>query len=258
MPDLQTVVFHEPKAGMSADEWEDGAGHRDADPVVGRPARLVVADGAAEAYDAIVWVDQLVTSFVGPDGPAALEPDDLDRWFGAMQERWVEGARKFPNVFAEHKFRTMGSFATLLGCDVHGLDGPRPYWRGVALGDAVLFQLRKGEGVVAQLPDIEAEAFGINPDGVFTQPSQRARMRAGLAFTGHDLRPDDVLYLTTDALAQWLLRRDCWAEVAAIEHPRVFRRWVVEQRERGMKNDDVTMLRAEVTAGDVEVLVLCR
>jgi hypothetical protein len=258
MPDLQVVVFHEPKVGVADSEWEDGAGHRAADPATGRPARLMVADGAAEAYDPVLWVGQLVTSFVGPDGPAALDADGVDAWFGRMQERWVETPRAFHNVFAEHKFRTKGSFATLLGCDVHGLDGPQPYWQGVALGDAVLFQLRAGQGKVAQLPKIEADGFGINPDGVSTQPSQRSRMRDRLVFFEHDLRPDDVLYLTTDALAQWLLERDCWAQVAAIGHPRAFRRWVAEQRAAGMKNDDVTLLRAAVTADDVEALVLCR
>ena len=258
MPDLQTVVFHEAKAGASDSEWEDCAAHRAADPPANRPARLVVVDGAAEAYDPVFWVGQLVASFIGADGPMALEADYLDAWFALMQERWAETPREFHNVFAEHKFRTKGSFATLLGCDVHGLDGPRPHWTGVALGDAVLFQFRPGVGVVAQLPDIKADAFGINPDGMSTQPSQRLRMRDRLVFVGHDLRPADVLYLTTDALAQWLLRRDCWAEIAAIDHPRAFRRWVGEQRAAGMKNDDVTMLRAEVTADDVELLVLCR
>jgi hypothetical protein len=264
MPELslQTVVFHEPKPGAPDSEWEDGAGHRAADPETGGPDRLVVVDGATTAYDALHWVAQLVGSFIGPDGPPALAPDDLDLWFGLMQERWAEQPREFRNVYAEHKFSVEGSFATFLGCDVHLSDQHEPHWRGAALGDAVLFHVRGGQ-VVAQLPTIAADGFGYNPDGVFTQPSERDRMRSGLAFEARTLQAGDVLYLTTDALAHWLLKtaaegRDCWREVAGIEHPRVFRRWVAEQRDHGMKEDDVTMLRAEVAAGDVEVLVLCR
>jgi hypothetical protein len=261
-PGLQTVVFHEPKAGAPDYEWEDCAGHLAADPRTGSPARLVVVDGATEAYDAIGWVGQLVGSFVGPDGPAALKPDELDDWFGRMQERWVDERSSFDSVFEEHKFHTEGSFATFLGCDIHGLDRAAPHWYGVALGDAVLFHVRAGQ-LVAQLPDISAEAFGISPKGVFTQPSQRPRMRDGLEFDDRELEAGDVLFLTTDALAHWLLSaaeagRACWQTVAGIDHPRDFRRWVVEQRGLGMTNDDVTMLRAEVTASDVDVLVLCR
>ena len=260
-PHLQTVVFHEPKPGAPDSEWEDCAGHRAADPRTSLPARLVVVDGATEAYDARRWVSQLVGSFVGPDGPTTLTRDDLDHWFGLMQKRWVENKGTFANVYAEHSFHERGSFATFLGCEIRG-----QRWFGAAIGDAVLFHIRSGQ-LVAQLPTIGAEAFGINPDGVFTKPSERQRMRDGLEFGEHDLRVGDVLYLTTDALAEWLLRtaaagRSCWQEIAAIAHPRVFRRWVAEQRgdgtRNGMKDDDVTMLRAEVTAGDVEVLVLCR
>jgi hypothetical protein len=258
MRDLQTVIFHEPKEGVPDSDWEDGAGHRAADPGKGSPARLVVLDGAAEAYGAIEWVGQLVASFIGADGPEELNADDLDGWFGGMQQSWANVPRDFRNVFAEHKFRTQGSFATFLGCEVRGLDQPKPLWIGAALGDAVLFHFRPGKGVIAQLPDITAEAFGYNPDGVSTRPSERGRMREGLVFAGAELDDDDVLYLTTDALAHWLLTRDCWADVAAIERPGAFRRWVAEQRGLGMKDDDVTMLRAEVTANDVELLVLCR
>ena len=259
---LQTVIFHEPKTGAPEYEWEDCAGHDDADPRTGRPARLVVVDGATEAYDAVRWVGQLVGSFVGSDGPATLRRDDLDGWIGRMQHAWVEGRGEFRNIFEESKFNELGSFATFLGCEVHGLGQAEPRWYAAALGDAVLFHVRAGR-LVAQLPALSADSFGINPGGVFTQPSERARMIDGLTFGDHALKVGDVLYLTTDALAQWLLRtaaagHDCWGTVAAMDHPRSFRSWVGEQRRAGMTDDDVTMLRAEVAGGDVDVLVVCR
>ena len=49
------------------------------------------------------------------------------------------------------------------------------------LGDTVLFHVR-GAGLVAQFPELAAEDFGINPDGVSTQPSQLGTgCAAGLA-----------------------------------------------------------------------------
>jgi hypothetical protein len=222
MPELslQTVVFHEPKPDAPESEWEDGAGHRAADTGGGGPDRLVVLDGATTAFDAVHWVAQLVESFVGPDGPAALTRDDLDGWFARMQEHWAAQPREFHNIYAEHKFHAEGSFATFLGCDVHLRDREGPHWRGAALGDAVLFHVRDGR-LVAQLPAITADGFGYNPDGVFTRPSERDRMRGRLVFEGHGLQAGDVLHLVTDALAHWLLSAaatgaSCWREVAEI------------------------------------------
>ena len=259
---LQTVVFHEPKAGSATSEWEDGAGYAAADPATGHPARLVAVDGATEAYDSVRWVLQLVRSFLGDDGrPPELQPAGLDAWFGRMQQRWVDEApRQFSSIFEERKFHDSGSFATFLGCEVAGLGGPGPTWRAAALGDTVLFQVRRG-AVVAQFPRLAADDFGINPDGVFTLPSQRERMRASLAFGDGALAFGDVLYLATDALAAWLVHADAdvWRDLAGLEHPRVFRRMVADLRRRGaLKNDDVTLLRAAVTPVDVEVLVVCR
>lgn len=260
---VQTVVFHEPKIGAPESEWEDCAGYADADPAQGSPARLVAVDGATEAYDSIRWVGQLIGSFLGPEGPSMRDGAAIDAWFGRMQGRWVEERpTRFASIFEERKFHDSGSFATFLGCEVHGLGHAEPRWYAAALGDTVLFHVRGGH-VVAQLPRMAADGFGLRPNGVFTQPSQRERMRTGLAFDDGPLEVGDLLFLATDAVAAWLVGevatgRDCWSELAAVEHPRDFRRWVARCRHDGMKNDDVTVLRAEITSSAVEVLVVCR
>src|SRR5215468_4553031 len=142
------VAFHEAKAGSAAEEWEDGAGLDPGDPVTGRNARCVVADGATEAYDSIRWVSQLVDSFLGihPTGGAPeLTESGMSEWFELMQDRWVQDApATFANIFEERKFREEGSFATILGCEIRDLGGPRPCWSAVALGDTVLFHVRAG------------------------------------------------------------------------------------------------------------------
>ena len=261
---VQTVVFHEPKIGAPDSEWEDCAGHADADPERGLPARLVAVDGATEAYDSIRWVGQLVGSFLGSEGPSVRLRVEMVEWFALMQRRLVEERpARFANIFEERKFHESGSFATFLGCEIHGLGQPGPHWFAAALGDTVLFHVRAG-GLLAQLPALSARDFGLNPDGVFTQPSERARMRKGLCFGDGSLQVGDVLFLATDAVAAWLVGevaagRECWTELAAVEHPREFRRWVARQRrDGGMKNDDVTLLRVQISPVAAEVLVVCR
>jgi hypothetical protein len=126
-----------------------------------------------------------------------------------------------------------------------------------------MFHVRGGH-VLAQLPALTACDFGLNPDGVSTQPSQRERMSQGLRFGDGRLQVGDLLFLATDAVAACLIGdvaagRDCWTELAVVEHPREFRRWVAQRRHNGgMKNDDVTLLRAEITPAAPEVLVVCR
>ena len=260
---VQTVIFHEPKIGAPESEWEDCAGHADADPQSGRPARLVAVDGATEAYDSLRWVGQLVGSFLGPEGPSVRRRDEIDAWFAHMQQRWVdERPAQFASIFEERKFHQSGSFATFLGCEVHGLGHDEPHWFAAALGDTVLFHVRGG-GVLVQLPALSARDFGLNPDGVFTQSSQRERMRTALCFDDGRLQVGDLLFLATDAVAAWLVGEveaghDPWSELGDLEHPREFRRWVAQRRRDGMKNDDVTLLRAEITPAAVEVLVVCR
>jgi hypothetical protein len=267
MAALQMVVFHRPKAGSTALEWEDGAGFDPGDPSSGRNPRCVVVDGATEAYDSIRWVALLVDSFLGAhsgDRPD-LDGTGMDAWFGEVQQQWVDQApATFASIFEERKFHDQGSFATLLGCEIGNLDSAEPRWWGVALGDAVLFHLRGGR-LVAEFPPMAAGDFGIDPDGVFTQPSQRQRMRSALRFGQGQLRSGDELLLCTDALAAWAVTatRDAaappWAVLASVDHPGAFKALVDEQLRAGrLKNDDVTLLRVSVSERPAEILLVCR
>jgi hypothetical protein len=185
---IQVVTFSEPKAGNLPAEWQDGAGGG----VVGGgtgTARFIVLDGATQAYDPLRWVDQLVTSFVSPagDDPGAggprLEPSAMRAWFAAMQDQWTADVRAFDSIIEERKFTEVGSFATLLGFELSGLDGPEPFWRAVALGDTVLFHVRAGR-LITTFPPMGPEDFGTLPDGVHTLRSSLDRMTSRLLVGG--------------------------------------------------------------------------
>jgi hypothetical protein len=282
---IQMVTFSEPKEGNAPGEWQDGAGGG----VIGdgtaapRRARFVVLDGATGAYDPVRWVDQLVRSFVpqaggdprtpgtpgspGSAGPR-LEPAAMRAWFAEMQDRWAADVRDFDSIIEERKFAEVGSFATLLGFEICSLDGPEPYWRAVALGDTVLFHVRAGR-LIAAFPPMGPDDFGTLPDGVHTSRASLDRMTGRLLTGGGVLEAGDFLFAATDAMAQWILRTiereeaKVWDALTTLAHPDVFARLVDDQRReqnsaKRMKNDDVTLMRLRMLAGQPAFLLACR
>jgi hypothetical protein len=265
---IQMVTFSEPKDGNAPGEWQDGACGGVIGGSAGR-ARFIVVDGATAAYDTLRWVDQLVTSFVPRDGASpGLEPEGMRAWFAQMQDRWIAEVRAFDSVVEERKFAEVGSFATMLGFEIWGLDGPEPSWRAVALGDTVLFHVRAGRLLTA-FPPLGPDDFGSMPDGVHTLRSSLDRMTDRLLLASGALAADDFLFAATDAMAQWILRaigreeKQVWDTLAGLAHPAVFARFVADQRAEAdgakrMKNDDVTLMRLRLVAGHPSFLLACR
>jgi hypothetical protein len=256
------VVFGQVKDGGNAEgDWEDGAGYR----VESHAARCIAADGAAQAFGAIRWVSQLVESFLGvtPDGPEALDADHLDAWFVRMQQAWTDHAVTMTSGYAR-KRAAQGSFATVLACQIDGLDTGDPGWTAAALGDTVLFHVRDGR-LLEHFPPMRPEDFSASPAGMHTLPTRLPRMRERLLLHGGRLQVGDRLYLATDALAEWLLRTDrtdgeqLWPALDHLSHDAVFTRIVADQRAAGaLRNDDTTLLRAQLTSAPADALRFAR
>jgi len=273
---IQMVTFSAVKDGNEPGEWQDGAGGGVIADGTGVPrrARFVVLDGATTAYDPVRWVDQLVRSFApqaggdpGTEGPR-LEPAAMRAWFGQMQDQWAADVRDFDSIIEQRKFTEVGSFATLLGFDIYGLDGAEPYWQAVALGDTVLFHVRAGR-MIAAFPPMGPDDFGTLPDGVHTSPASLDKMTERLLTGGGMLEAGDFLFAATDAMAQWILRTighdeaKVWDALTTLAHPDVFARLVQDQRReqnsvKRMKNDDVTLMRLRMLAGQPAFLLAAR
>jgi hypothetical protein len=270
---IQMVTFSAAKDGNAPAEWQDGASGGVVANGTGAPsrARFVVLDGATTAYDPVRWVDQLVRSFApqadGAQGPR-LEPASMRAWFAEMQHRWAQDVRDFDSIIEERKFAEVGSFATLLGFEIYGLDGPEPYWRAVALGDTVLFHVRANR-LIATFPPLGPEDFGTLPDGVHTSPASLDKMTEHLLLGGGVLETGDFLFAATDAMSQWILRTiqrgeaKVWDTLTTLAHPDVFARLVADQRKeqdgsKRMKNDDVTLMRLRMLDSQPAYLLACR
>lgn len=221
-------------------------------------ARCAVADGVSSAFRSGEWAARLVDSFLGLGVGAAprLRADDLDDWFGRVQQDWNDRPPPPPTTpYAAEKARKAkgGSYATFVGCEIEGLESPEPRWAAAAIGDSVAFHVRDGV-LLEHFPPVSE--FGPNPAAISTRPERRAWMRRELLVrpAGEDpMRIGDLLFLATDAVAAWLLKQQCpqlWHRLAALDHPDVFAAWMTQcRRARTMDDDDVTLLRVEIAAG---------
>jgi hypothetical protein len=259
---LQTVIFRQQKDGNSPGEWEDAAGWSVTAPA---RARFAVADGGAEGFDSRGWVSQLVASFLAPDsgaGRPALDQPAMRDWFERLQDSWAAASPLSTDAIVRRKQTEEGSYATFLGCELTGLDGPAPRWRAVALGDTVLFHVRAG-ALVCEFPDLGPDDFTLHPDVVHSFRSTLDAMTKRTTFSEGDLMPGDMLLGATDALAHWITKADArqekllWPFLATISHPSAFARFVDDQRRANeMHNDDVTLLRIRVLREQPHSLVV--
>jgi hypothetical protein len=90
-------------------------------------------------------------------------------------------------------------------------------------------------------------------------------MRARLRHIEQVLEVGDRLFLPTDAVASWIVRgiaageQAVWSTLDEIVHPRQFDSFAYEQLESGrMKNDDLTLLRVQITEHPPELPLVCQ
>ncbi len=242
-----SVVFSVPKGGEVKNEDSSAADDR--------RGRWAVADGASESVYAEEWADILTRAFI--DRPC-FKTHRLDEWLGPLQSRWLREARSRPMPwYIEPKVEDQGGFSTFLGVVVErprgGKAEERPLrWSAVAVGDCCVFQVRRGEVVVAH-PVKRACDFGYTPPLLKTK-DERAEAASRDAAWIHGLiwRPGDVLLLMTDALAEWFLGRSeadgtAWGELerflSAPDPQAAFAGWVEERREaKELRSDDTTLV----------------
>lgn len=256
------VVFYDPKLGNGDWEWEDGAAGWCGDPAGSRNPRFAVADGATEGFGSARWARCLVSGFLGTDTfGERLTDEGVLGWFRQAQARWHRDSDSAQASDLQRlKQSRVGSLATVVGCELSGLDGARPRWDAVALGDSVLFHVRERR-LIHQFPALGSDDFGVNPDGVSTRPEGLDTAVTRLRWATGQLREGDLLYLATDALAHWMVNTNdqtLWDALAELAHPAAFRRLVTERRRSGaMTNDDVTLLRVQMDTSHPTDLVVC-
>ena len=227
-----------PKAGNAASEYED------AYAVLETANRYAVADGASETSFAKQWAEMLVDRFVHePPAPAQLK-----EWVAPMQASWAGSNQpKATAWYAEEKARG-GAFSSLLGVALFP-----DRWRALAIGDTCLFVVRAGKMQKA-FPFGRAEQFNNSPILLSSVARANQGVWDEVRLDEGELCAKDMLFLMTDALAQWFLvesemGRRPWAALAKTGTQEEFLAFVNLLRAGGaLRNDDTTLVRVEVAA----------
>jgi Protein phosphatase 2C len=242
---LEIRTFHVPKEGSSPEEYED------AWQCDGQAGILAVADGASDSFESRIWAHALVDAFVRE--PPLPDASSIFQWLAAPVQTWKASIHwsSLP-WYSEEKARR-GAFSTLLGVSlIHSEHLPEDKgaahcrWRAIALGDTCLFHIR-GDQLLMSFPIEKAEEFGTTPSLLSTRFEYSQRSLETLRVRECECQPEDLLLLTTDAFAGWLLSRaengEClWPEIRGLA-PEDFALLVNRARQqREMRNDDVTVL----------------
>lgn len=219
------------KAGHSLTECEDIWGYAQKE----QGMAIALADGATESSFAQEWAGLLVNHFV-QDLPIELE---LIAWLKGLQNQWLSwlAAQELP-WFAKRKAAT-GAFATFISLWLS-----EQSWRVMAVGDSCLFVVRDRQ-LITSFPQKSSRDFNNSPALIGTH--LRPELLQILTMQG-DLQMGDRFYLTTDAIACWILRqieanKNPWVTLEQINSQSLWVDWVNQLRDRHeIANDDTTLL----------------
>jgi hypothetical protein len=244
--DLQTRQLLLPKLDHAPSECEDAIA------VDVETCRFAVTDGATEAFDARNWAARLAQRWV--QNQAALTREEFREWVAAegreLQDSWKSLSLSW---YSEEKART-GSFAAFVGVELD-LKSDSPSWRAIALGDTCLLHCRRGR-LLRSLPLSRSESFNSNPVLVASDSSMHETSMQSVVIEAGSFENGDVLFLLSDGVASWFLERlekkdldpNKFVESKQDEELKQF---FDEERLAGrMRNDDIALLRIEVSNGE--------
>lgn len=239
---LKFDALHVPKAGSTADQYEDAFACA---PESGLAA---VSDGAGTAFESGRWARLLTSAFVERP-PTRLPPERMLDWVDSVAAEWVASIPWSDLTVFEEAKAASGSAGTLVGLDfwAESMYAQAGWWRCLALGDSCLFRVAQGRLVTA-LPIKKSVDFDSRPPLFYTRRAASERDIARLTTVQGTWRRGDQFLLLTDAIAAWFLReveqgRQPWETLNSVDKGS-FESFVELCRDqRLMRNNDVTVLR---------------
>ena len=249
----EMVAYWLPKHGTALSDWEDGAAYSRA------TGWFAVADGASTGNNSREWAYMLASSFIA-NHPVDVFEDSatgLVAWVESTRERFDPKSDEFPRSKAPQWVQRAGSLrgshATLLAGRLS-----ETHVEALAVGDCCLFHWGSA-GIRKSFPLDNTEQFGTSPDLVSSHAGKNEPLNSAVRRYREQLQPGDVIFVASDALAEWLTRSiselKVWELLSRIGHQGFGDLCRDLRANHHMKNDDVTLFRARVpimTRGNYE------
>ncbi|GAA2334997.1 hypothetical protein [Dactylosporangium salmoneum] len=238
-PRLHAVGLMAPKWGREPAAWQDCIAFD-----VGR-GLFAVADGITNGYATADWAEALASGFVSGFPPlqqlaGSTAAEAFPGWLAATIEAWDRGASPAANHWAKELER-QGTWATFAGLRTR-VDERKVQWEALVVGDCCVCHV---DGNTAKWV-IRPDEFTDSPPLIGSRLEHRAKTQSHLTVKTGAATPGDLLLLTTDGIAEALIRHGegiNWAGLARMDD-RHFGRMVSDARQDGGLNDDDVALLA--------------
>ncbi len=223
--------------------------------------RVAVADGSSVGQLTGEWARLIASGFTGqlhtvdPSTPKSHglpnihDEASLKSWLTPLHGEWshLVGGE---SPFTRNAIRLNGGMTTLVGLEMKPTSAGAWGYHASAAGDSNLFVVRKGK-IVTTWPMQEAAEFNSSPVALsFLLEKNSAH---AWKTTSGELKPGDEVFMTTDALAKWVLDGGAKANTRLTQLSKVtdaagFQKLVDSARASKMIDDDTTMAHFVVPA----------
>lgn len=245
--------FQVPKDGATLEECEDAFSYDE------RKRLYAISDGATDSAFQKRWAKLLVEGFTSepPDLSSASTLDSsLEGWLKALQFKWNESIDwEILPFHGYNKARLTGGLATFLGIYF----ASDKEWRGFSVGDCNLFHFREGK-LYDSWTIRASNEFGNNPIALSSISQNYEGLLEYVHWTTGDYAARDIFLLTTDALAELLLKsyeknpdfnKSLSSYLDEMMNPNFdksrFEKFIKKvRRKKHIRNDDVTLLVIQI------------
>lgn len=237
---MRSLTFTTPKAGLEDDHNEDSFHVRVLNE---RELLLVVSDGASTGVFSRDWSRHLAR---GIDS-AWLESSET--FLAGLDSLRASFKPEITRPTAQRKFLMEGSYATVLAVHVR-----QPRWwlgrlrlRNYCIGDVTIFVFHESGEMLYSFPQKVREDFDNTPELFRSSAKLQEKTPFNLLEDEVSAPRSALIAVLSDAIGEFVFRMPeeerlpLLKKIALCEDNEAFRRMADGLRERGMKNDDVTV-----------------
>ena len=253
---IQTKVIHlyAPKIKETERDYQDHFDFR-VQQTTNLTVSAAIADGATDSAFTARWAQELTRLFV--ESPPSNDEGDLSaisEWLKPAQDAWHDSVPWDRVPWHGIDKAQRGAVATFLGLTIKSADDGQLKIRSIAVGDCELIIIDSKDQMTMKFPVKKASEFNNRPDLICSNPKGNQALDALVKRTTASISLHDRVILTTDAMAEWLLREESsptiCRQISQMDNTE-FAAWLESERNCGrIKNDDTTIAIIEFANTD--------